>query len=106
MRPELSPTTQNGIIHFLIASHQARSASQAGVFHVLPLAKPRPGFRIQLYKTIVVLTRSALFSLFSPSDTANGSFKRFGGVKCARSMALRDPVLETAVSPSGVDAVH
>lgn len=25
MRPELSPTTQNGIIHFLIASHQARS---------------------------------------------------------------------------------
>ncbi|KAH2976271.1 hypothetical protein KXV72_009404, partial [Aspergillus fumigatus] len=66
-------------------------ASQAAVSRVLPLAEPRPGSRILLYKTIVVSTRSAPFSPFSPSDTANGSFKRFGGVKCARSMALRDP---------------
>lgn len=67
--------TQTGIILCLIAAHQARSvriprplvltqadlvsikASQAAVSRVLPLAEPRPGSRILLYKTIVVSTR-------------------------------------------------
>jgi hypothetical protein len=141
MRPELSLTTQNGIIHFLIASPQARFVRSTHPLLPPPADLISKGFtscclpcltfgktqarvqdptlqnyssinsevgapKIMQWLTRLTLACSAPFSPFSPSDTANGLFKRSGGVKCARSMELRVPVLETAVSPSGVDAVH